>query len=273
MPSYVITGVSRGIGYEFLRQYSSDPSNTVIGIVRNKPATDKKVSEDADLKDRTNIHILEADCTDYNALKAAAEATAKITGGTLDYLIGNAGLVSKFDAFDPIGELGKQPELLTKTLRELFEINVIGQVHLINLFLPLLLKGQTKKVVIVSTGLADFELTNKYDLELGSLYSASKAAVNMIVAKFSAQYKKDGVLFLALSPGMVDVGHYKELTPEQLQAMGSMLTKFADYAPHFKGPLTPEQSVTACRKVIAEASIEKGNGGDFISHLGTKRWL
>jgi hypothetical protein len=27
------------------------------------------------------------------------------------------------------------------------------------------------------------------------------------------------------------------------------------------------------RKVIDNASIEKGNGGDFLSHLGNKQWL
>lgn len=52
-----------------------------------------------------------------------------------------------------------------------------------------------------------------------------------------------------------------------------MLARFAEYAPHFKGPITPEQSVTAVKSVIANASIEKGNGGDFISHLGNKQWL
>lgn len=55
--------------------------------------------------------------------------------------------------------------------------------------------------------------------------------------------------------------------------MGDLMAKFVRYAPHFKGPDTPEQSVTAVRKVIAEASIEKGNGGDFLSHYGTKTWL
>lgn len=32
----------------------------------------------------------------------------------------------------------------------------------------------------------------------------------MIIAKYSAQYKKEGVLFLAVCPGMVEVGHYKD---------------------------------------------------------------
>jgi hypothetical protein len=58
-----------------------------------------------------------------------------------------------------------------------------------------------------------------------------------------------------------------------MEAVGGMLAKFVEYAPHFKGPITPEQSVTAMKSVIASASIEKGHGGDFISHLGNKQWL
>ncbi|TDZ32584.1 putative oxidoreductase [Colletotrichum spinosum] len=259
MSSIVITGVSKGIGYEFLRQYSENPSNTVIGLVRNKAGTDEKVSEDPDLKTRSNIHILEADVTDYETLKTAAAETAKITNGTLDYLIGNAGLVSTFDAYYPLGDLGSQPEGLTKAARDLFDINVIGNIHLVNLFLPLLLKGQTKKVTIISSGLGDAEVTRQLDVDVQPLYSASKAAVNMIVAKFSAQYKEQGVLFLALSPGLVEVGHFSDATEKEKESLGRLAAKFLQYAPHFRGRITPEQSVTAMRSVIDDASIEKGN--------------
>lgn len=62
-------------------------------------------------------------------------------------------------------------------------------------------------------------------------------------------------------------------TPENLQGLGGLMAKFAEYAPHFKGPDTPEQAVTALRSVISNASIEKGNGGDFLSHYGNKQWL
>ncbi len=64
--------------YEFLRQYSSDPKNTVIGLVRNKPATEQKVSEDPDLKGRSNIVILEADITNYNALQVRSELSQEV---------------------------------------------------------------------------------------------------------------------------------------------------------------------------------------------------
>jgi hypothetical protein len=38
-------------------------------------------------------------------LQAAAAETEKITGGSLDYVIANAGLVTTFDAYASIGEL------------------------------------------------------------------------------------------------------------------------------------------------------------------------
>ncbi|KAK1760132.1 hypothetical protein QBC47DRAFT_683 [Echria macrotheca] len=289
MPSFVITGVSRGIGYEFLRQYSSDPQNIVVGLVRNKAETDKKVSEDADLKTRSNLHILQADVTDYDALKAAAAETAKITGGGLDYLIANAGYISPIDAVVPIGELfvslplgsGSQltessadrPEEVSKTMRDLFEVNVLGQIHLFHLFTPLILKGGAKKVILVGSGFADIDFTNKWDMFPGALYSISKVAANMVVAKFNAQYKGDGVLFLSVAPGTVDVGQYAHLTEEEQQKMGAMAAKFMAHAPHFAGPDTPEHAVGLMREVIANASIEKGNGGDFVSQFGNRQWL
>ena len=48
---------------------------------------------------------------------------------------------------------------------------------------------------------------------------------------------------------------------------------FATYAPHFQRPLTTEESVKAVMGVVDKASIEKGDGGAFVSHLGTKQWL
>lgn len=52
-----------------------------------------------------------------------------------------------------------------------------------------------------------------------------------------------------------------------------MGAKFLKYAPDFKGPITPEQSVNAMRSVISDVSIEKGHGGDFLSHFGNKKFL
>ena len=53
------------------------------------------------------------------------------------------------------------------------------------------------------------------------------------------------------------------------QAMGAL---FQAYAPDFKGPISPEQSVEMCLGVIGSATVEK-DGGGFVSHFGNKQWL
>jgi len=83
---------------------------------------------------------------------------------------------------------------------------------LFNLFLPLVLKGKVKKVITISSGHADLDFINQADIESSTLYAAFKAALNVVVAKYSAQYKKDGVLFVSICPGMVDVGHFDNRT-------------------------------------------------------------
>lgn len=45
------------------------------------------------------------------------------------------------------------------------------------------------------------------------------------------------------------------------------------YAPNFKGPITPEDSVQQVRAIWEKASIDGGYGGAFISHLGNKQWV
>ena len=103
-------------------------------------------------------------------------------------------------------------EELEAVSSQLWQTNVLGNVHLFHLFLPLVLKGNVKKVITISTGVADLDFTNEVGIDIGSLYAASKAAMNIIVAKFSVQYKSDGVLFMAISPGVVEVGHYSDST-------------------------------------------------------------
>ncbi|GIJ99825.1 hypothetical protein Aspvir_003833 [Aspergillus viridinutans] len=271
MSVYVVTGVSRGIGFEFLRQLSEDQKNLVIGLVRDKAATEKKVAE---LGDHPNVHILHADLTKYASLKQAAADTAEIVGERgVDYLVANGALVPTLDAYGPIGALSDKVEELEAVSSQLLQTNVTGNIHLFHLFLPLVLKGKVKKVITISTGMADLELTNEYEVETGALYAASKAAMNIIVAKFNAQYKKDGVLFMSISPGLVEVGRYADATPQEIESLTSLMGKLVAYAPHFKGAITPEESVRQVRSVWEKASVEGGWGGAFVSHLGNKQWV
>ncbi|KAI1632601.1 putative short chain dehydrogenase [Biscogniauxia mediterranea] len=272
MSVYVITGVSKGIGFEFVKQISEDPKNLVIGLVRDKAATEKKVA--TELGPRSNVHILHGDLTSYASLKEAAAETAKIVGDRgVDYLVANGAYPSLFDAYEPIGVLGEKVEELEECSNRLFQTNVVGNIHLFNLFLPLVKKGKVKKVITISSGQADLDLINDLEIETSALYSASKAAMNVIVAKFNAQYKKEGILFVSISPGAVEVGHYVNATPEQIQGLMGFMGKLSTYAPHFKGPTPVDEAIRNIRSTWEKASIETGYGGAFVSHLGNKQWL
>lgn len=107
---------------------------------------------------------------------------------------------------------GDKVEELEEISSKLFQTNVVGNIHLFNLFLPLVMKGNMKKVITISSGHADLDLIKELEIETSALYAASKAAMNVIVAKFNEQYKKDGVLFVSISPGVVEVGHFVDGT-------------------------------------------------------------
>ena len=92
---------------------------------------------------------------------------------------------------------------------ECFRINVIGNIHLFNLYTPLIMKGRVKKVISLTSGFADNDLTTGYGIDVAGPYTISKAAMNTAVAKFSAEYAEKGVLFLSIAPGAVEVGQDK----------------------------------------------------------------
>ncbi|OAG16231.1 NAD(P)-binding protein [Alternaria alternata] len=268
MPSYLVTGASRGIGLAFLDHISSNPDNVVIGLVRNVKDTEAKIASWS----RSNVHLVQGDLTNYESLKSAVDATSKITNGSLDYLIASAGLVS--GEFDEFSVLGKDPAKMEASLNQLFSVNVVGNIHLFNLFMPLVLKGNVKKVVTISSGMGDTELVRKYNISEDGPYAISKAAVNMAVAKFSAEYAKDGVLFLSISPGVVGTDVYADLSEDDQRKLGIMSQKFMDYSPDFKGAITPEESVKAVLSVVESSSVANGDGGAFLSHLGKgEKWI
>ncbi|KAG5659715.1 hypothetical protein KAF25_002274 [Fusarium avenaceum] len=271
MPSYLVTGASRGLGFAFVRELFKSRDNTVIGLVRDKSATDAKIAEE--LGSLSNIHILEADITNYEALKNCVYAVSQITGGSLDYIIANAGLIPLWSAWDSVNILAQSPQLLEKDLLESFKVNVIGNFHLFNLFTPLVLKGRGKKVVAISSGMSDVDFIREFEIEPAAPYAISKAGTSVVTAKFASRYAKDGVLFMSICPGSVNSGFEGEMTEEQIQKAQKLASKFVNYAPHYKGPSSPEESAKAVLSVMHEASLEKGSSGAFVSRYGNKQWM
>ncbi|RWA05878.1 hypothetical protein EKO27_g9225 [Xylaria grammica] len=234
MPTYLVTGASRGLGYAFVKTLASDPLNTVIGLARNKKATEERLHTDG----IQNVHVLSADITDKAALNLAAEEARRILGSKgLDVLINNAAY-----AFGPTG---------LKSLQDL----------------------GTQEVVAISTAMSDLGFTNETGLYNGAAYSASKAALNMFFAKLSAAYKDQGILFMSLCPGVVNTQETEpKLSDDELKVFQVVNEKFTAYAPNFC-PLQPVESAQRCLAAIDQSSLAKGHGGSFRSQNGTGRWL
>ncbi|CAG8235931.1 unnamed protein product [Penicillium salamii] len=270
MPSYLVTGASRGLGFDFIRQLAQNPTNTVIGLVRDKAAAEKKVLEEG----LSNVHIVKAQYIDYSSLKRAAEEVKEITGGGLDHLINNAAVVSHISEFKTFKDFDHDFETLEKDLLESLEINLLAVIKTVQAFIPLIRQGKQKKVLSISTGMADLDLINATEVDFAAPYAISKGALNVTVAKYNALYKKEGILFLAVSPGYVATERNQvEPAKEDADKVAVLVQKFVEYAPHFERPLAPAESVSAVLSVLEKSSIANGDGGAFISHLGNKQWL
>ncbi|KAK4503182.1 hypothetical protein PRZ48_006610 [Zasmidium cellare] len=265
MPSYLITGAGRGLGYAFLKQLAADPDNIIIGMVRNKGAAAQKLKNDG----VSNVHLVDGDITSLRELSSAVEEVARITNGSLDVLVNNAAYVSDKTRAKTL--LDSSDEELEEDLMRSFQVNVVGVAHTIRAFLPLLRAGRLKKVITISTGIADIDMIREAGLAVAGPYGISKAATNALVAKFHAAIGvSEGVLFLAISPGFVDTSE-EGSTPEKAKGRALMAAKFRRFAPDMVD-MTPSQSVEMVLRVVQDATVET-HGGMFVSHFGTKQWL
>jgi len=263
MSSYLITGAAGGIGFEFVRQLSATPENTIFALVRSKSSVNKIEALNA-----KNVHVVEADIVDTKALKAVASDVSKVTGGSLDYLINNAAFWEMVPGKGDLSAYAEEKEL-EDDLRHHFDVNVIGVIHTINIFLPLLSNSPIKKIVTLTSFGADLDFVLTTDLAAFSPYAISKAALNMAIAKYAIKYKAEGFIFISLSPGFVNTRVVPP--PNHLDPYTILVNDFKKYKPTYEGPITPEESVKLQLQVIYSVSIK--DTGAFLSQFGNKQWI
>jgi NAD(P)-dependent dehydrogenase (short-subunit alcohol dehydrogenase family) len=253
----LITGSSRGIGYEFLRQYAKDTTKKsfIFAGCRDPQTLQKKLETDGMKMD--NIKCIELDVANEESINSLPERLLDHTQKPIPYLsllIHNAGIATENHPNDLSSTTTAQSVL------RVFTTNTLGPMRVTQVLFPLLHAGV--KQLIESgevTKDAPTKTTNAIKVatvssDLGSIahnigdktaYRISKTAVNQLMRTFSKDEKD--IVFLLLSPGWVatDMGTKGNRSP----------------------PLKPAESVSGMKSVIDHAD---GNStGCFIHYDGS----
>ena len=177
---------------------------------------------------------------------------------------------------------------LEKELVDAFQTNVVGNINLINLAPPLLGKGMSRKIVVLTGGTAVPSLVAGRNIFEIASYAISETAVDMMVAKYHAERNFSGFVLVAISPGLVDTGNIARRRSVTLitwvvlttysfgrrkyEKIRTYFAKLTQYAPNMAGPITVVESVNAVLCVMQKATVQE-YGGKAVSHFGDRQWL
>ena len=177
----LVTGASSGIGLATARRLL-DRGFQVIGTSRNPDTVPQEARLDGlryralDLRDKSSIDGF-----------AGALYAENIH---VDVLVNNAGE----------SQSGPLEEIPLGALERLFQINVLGPVHLTQLLLPGMRRRGYGRVVMVSSMLASFPLAYR------SSYVASKAALEGFATAARFELSPFGVWLTTVEPGSIKTG-------------------------------------------------------------------
>jgi NAD(P)-dependent dehydrogenase (short-subunit alcohol dehydrogenase family) len=236
-PTVLITGASRGIGFELARQYAAAGWG-VIATCRN-PATAEQLQALA--AGSPNVLIEQLDVTDFAEMDALA---AKYRGVPVDVLINNAGILGgndrqKFGTFD------------YDAFDEVMAVNVIGPLRMVELFVDNVAISDQKKIMNISSAVGSVSMTFGGQ----NFYRASKSALNMSMRTIAKELRhsedpnRKQIIVGLIHPGVVKT----------------------DFAKNVPIPMIdPEESAAAVIEVIANNYKVSRDSGDFYSYTGNE---
>jgi NAD(P)-dependent dehydrogenase (short-subunit alcohol dehydrogenase family) len=182
MRSVVITGVSTGIGYGCAAELCRR-GYRVFGSVRTEGDV-ARLQRDLG----TTFTPLVFDVTDAGAVsKAAAQVKDAVGDKGLSGLVNNAG----------ISKPGPLAALPPEVVREHFEVNVMGVVHAVQAFLPLLRRAKGRIVNISS-------VSGRLAYPFMGPYAASKHALEALSDSLRRELLIYGIDVIVIEPGAID---------------------------------------------------------------------
>lgn len=253
--SYLVTGASRGLGFELTAQLLAHASLPVVVAGARSPQTATALQTLAS-QHPGRLHIIKLDTADETSIKAAAQWVDEHLDGRLDVLINNAGIAETNLNWNTAG---------FDEATHVFRVNVVGPLVLSSALLPALRRGNKKVIVHMSSELGSVtklaaDIKPLISLEttkesspfstLGGVYRASKAALNMEMLIMAGDLASEGFTVVSLHPGWVatDMG----------SAYGNGV---------FKPPLTPEQSVKGMLSVLD--NLTPRDNGSYVTYNGS----
>ncbi len=196
----MITGASRGIGFEFAKRYAERGWDVI--------ATSRSPADDAEMQalaaEFENVSLETLDVTDLDQIDALAE---KLRGTAIDVLINNAGISGGRNTQD-FGEIDYT------VFDDVMSVNVLGPLKVTEAFLDHVAASDQKKIINISSG--EGRLSNVRGARQ-VFYRASKSALNMVMRNVSLHpdVQAKGVIIGILTPGFVDTDFTSGL-PKQI---------------------------------------------------------
>lgn len=210
-------------------------------------ATARSLSKMSHLADLPKVTLLSLDVTSFSSITEAVHAVATQTGGTLDYLVNNAGVNYISPTLDV--DIGKA--------KAMFDVNFWGVLSCIKAFAPLLIAA---KGTVINIG----SILSLLNLPYSSIYCASKAAITIFDEVLRIEMAVLGVKVVTAITGSVATNINAEGSGFQLQPNSRYAEVESAISDMAHGKDIPNQM--SCRE-YAEKVI-----GDILGGASGKIW-
>lgn len=197
----LVTGAANGIGFHTAWEFT-EAGATVILVDTDSAGLDKAWR--SMLSGGFANHKYICDVSHTYQVERLQKFVASVFG-KLDVLVNNAG----------IGHHGELADTSIKTWRRLVDVNLLGPIHLTQVFLPMLEKTQGQ-IINVSSGQAFFQLPT------WGAYTVTKAALAVFSEILHFELRKKGVGVTTVYPFMVNTGFYNGVEGDTLGVKLSM---------------------------------------------------
>lgn len=224
-----ITGASRGIGLELVKQYTAMASTKLLFATCRDEAKATELRQVA-ASSQGRVKILELEVRDYDKYeKIVSEVTEQVGSDGLNLLINNAGIHIKADFHD-----AKRDDMM-----EVYEVNVVAPLFLTRALCPLLQAsaraGHKTLVANISSKVGSIA-----DNTSGQMYAyrTSKAAFNQVSKSLSIQLGTDNIIVAPIHPGWVQTDMGGPNAPiDSKTSVEHMIKTFSDIKPEQAGLL------------------------------------